>query len=369
MLLFNKVTKKYFPPPIPCELHDKHYHPSGKWKLSSLFIVVILGIPLSSLVGLAGHYIGIYSNYPIAVLAAFVFFGSAFCIFLGRTDWVILGWLFCVLLLYFGFPFIVGLILALLTWGLCRWQKIRNPLISLLSGLVNGIAGYFVLQLFRFREFGILRLMSLFDIWLINTKNASGSNFFLSHELMLPPNDWHYLAILIEISFFLFITASIPYWLTIGTPFCERCGKWYSKWLIKDIKYPQIWASEEENQSEGILYLLTDDLHERGKILEAINQIWKINLQKKINRIPFTIEEPYIKLGLRKCNSCDTVDYQILVNIVVENPIFSKTLLIAPPLFCKFFREKTCGCLEWINAMVPTKLGMQLEQIFFSEST
>lgn len=205
-------------PDLPPEFLAKKPQLSGACPPKANLLMFLVGIPISLMVGVAAHYVGIV----VGVIASGVAMlpstmasvcGVVLCMFVVFAFVVVLG-------AFVGYPLLVGYLNGMLVGELGKKGLCRNPKAAAWAGLWNGIFVYLGHLLISFLSAKTIYSLTASKALIGELGNASISG-----------QSW-FMILLAVIEFVLVIVGG--HWggkeSITAAAFCERHQIWYTKW-------------------------------------------------------------------------------------------------------------------------------------------
>lgn len=299
--------------PYPGSVLERAYRASGNCTLRSIAVMVSFGFLAGAVIGAVGHYVGLLIPYLanlVVLLYGLLARYSGGCLGLA----ILISLVPIVAFIGLIYPLLIGAMIGYVTWLLAKLGKCRNPGRAGTIGFVNAAIGY-----------GVFAFIAIQTSGMMHTTSGLIYSYF---ELTSTPW-WLYVLVGLEAFIFTIGAAAVCYTQVEEMPFCEDCEKWYGSWQQKAYSL---------GLAEPLVQTLTSG---SPKDLEDITRL-------------SAVEYPHLIVKMRKCPSCQTSDFQLVVRIVWEEEKNGKGE-----------KKPEIKKGDWFKAMVPAELGLKLERLLF----
>ena len=289
---------------------------SGICPPRSLALMFGAGLPISAVVGVIAHYVGILAGWLGGFIAALPNLLLGVCGFMACG--AIIFALIVIAAVVFGYPYVVGMVTGSIIGLLGKSGKCRNTRAAGLAGAFNGGITYAAHALVAFIVYSSLHILT------VNTNTIE--DLF---EVTLDGTPWWmYVLIAIE-AVIVIIASSITASNTIEeSTFCEEHGVWYGPW--HEARFP---VEQEASIAQTL---------ETG------------TLQGLENATQLTDQDfPHLLIRMRKCPMGSACHIEIAGKVVWQETKTDK----------KGKQSTEQHTEEWFDTMVPPGLGEALEEV------
>lgn len=293
---------------------DRKPKPSGICPPRSLALMFGAGLPISAVVGVIAHYVGILAGWLGGIIAALPNLLLGTCGFMACG--AIIFALVVIAAVVFGYPIVVGMATGAIIGELGKSGKCRNTTAAGLAGAFNGIITYAAHTLVAFIVYASLHVLtvssgtieSLFDVSLVGTPW------------------WMYVLMAVE-AIIVIVTSATTASSTIGeSTFCEEHGVWYGPW-------------RETRFSVELAEPIAQTL-ETGT-LQGLENATRLTAQ----------DFPHLLIRLRECPTGPSCHVEVEGKVVWQEKKVDK----------KGKESTEQHTKEWFDTMVPPGLGEALE--------
>jgi hypothetical protein len=289
--------------------------PSGICPPRALALMFGAGLPISAVVGVAAHYVGILVGWLGGLIAALP------NLLLGACGFVACGAIIFALIVIaavvFGYPLVVGMVTGTIIGRLGKSANCRNANTAGLAGAVNGVITYATHVLVAFLVYASLHIL---------TVNISTIEELFDVTLAGTPW-WMYVLIAIEAIITIASSAVTASGTIEESTFCERHEVWYGPW--REARFPVELADPIAQTLEAAAL---QGLENPTRLTEQVF--------------------PHLLIRLRKCPTGPSCDVEIAGKVTWQEKKVDK----------KGKESTEQHTKEWFDTMVSPGLGEALEK-------
>jgi hypothetical protein len=302
-------------PVLSQSILERKPRPSGICPPRSLALMFGAGLPISIVVGVIAHYIGILVGWLGGLIAALpnLLFGACGFIACGAVIFALV----VIAAVVFGYPIVVGVVAGGIVGELGKLGKCRNTHAAGLAGAFNGVIIYAVHALVAFLVTASLHVL---------TVNTSTLEDLFDVTLDGTPW-WMYVLVIIEAIIVIVASAATASGTVGGATFCEEHEVWYGPW--REARLPV-------EHAEPIAQAL-----ETGT-LQGLEDVARLTSQNF----------PHLLMRIRRCPTSPSCDVEITGKVVWQEKKVDK----------KGKESTEQHSKEWFDTMVPPGLGEALEK-------
>jgi len=303
-------------PVLSQSILERKPKPSGICPPQALMLMFGAGLPVSAIIGVIGHYVGILVGWLGGLIAALpsLLFGACGVVVCGAVIFA----LAVIAVVVFGYPVVVGVVNGAIIGQLGKSGKCRNTNAAGWAGAFNGIIAYAAHAVVAFLVYASLHILTvdvstiedLFDVTL------SGTPW------------WMYVLIVIE-AIIVIASSAATASSTIGeATFCEKHGVWYGSWQ-EGSYLVELAKPIAETLESGALQGLEDVTLLTASVF------------------------PHLLIRTRRCPTSLSCDVEIAGKVVWQEKKVDK----------KGKESTEQHTKEWFDTMVPPSLGEALEEV------
>jgi hypothetical protein len=288
---------------------------SGACPFKAILFMYLAALPISLVLGVVAHYLGIIVGY-LAGLVALIpnlltsLCGVVLCVF-GIFAFLVIA------VVFFGYPFIVGVAGGEIVGQLGKKGHCRNPVVAGWAGALNGIFIYLGHSIVAYVSYGGLHPMTvtikmfedLFDTVIYGTPW------------------WMTVLVVLEFAIVLIGAASLANGAIGESAYCETHSAWYAKW-----KQSRFSVEVAEALASA---LQTQDVHELETAVQMKEETY-----------------PHLIIKTRGCPSGPSCDVEVAATVFWHETKVDK-------------KGKTSTKKEskpWFDVMMPAIFGYALEK-------